>query len=104
MGIKPGVASQKGKELSEVPQETTTNSSASSRRNRRRNRKASLVQTLYHTCKEVFATGGNGFIPPPNDVERLRSILGMMLFNWNHYFQFAVFSHSSFLDVKFVEI
>ncbi|XP_057541001.1 plant cysteine oxidase 2 [Amaranthus tricolor] len=78
MGIKPGVASQKGKELSEVPQETTTNSSASSRRNRRRNRKASPVQTLYHTCKEVFATGGNGFIPPPNDVERLRSILDIL--------------------------
>ncbi|KMS99178.1 hypothetical protein BVRB_2g047160 [Beta vulgaris subsp. vulgaris] len=65
MGIEPG------KETTTA----TTNSNKSSRKNRRRNRKMSPVQNLFHTCKEVFANGGTGFIPPPNHVERLRSIL-----------------------------
>ena len=35
------------------------------------------VQKLFKACKEVFASGGAGIIPPPQDIERLRSILGM---------------------------
>ncbi|RZS08172.1 hypothetical protein BHM03_00039109, partial [Ensete ventricosum] len=35
----------------------------------------SVVQRLFETCKEVFAEGGDGIIPSPEDVNRLRSIL-----------------------------
>ncbi|KAL2898391.1 Plant cysteine oxidase 2 [Bienertia sinuspersici] len=60
----------------EIAENTTKNSSkSSSRKNRRRNRKMPAVQNLFHVCKDVFANGGTGFIPRPEDVDRLRSIL-----------------------------
>lgn len=34
-----------------------------------------MVQKLYQTCKEVFTNGGAGFVPPPEDIERLRLVL-----------------------------
>ncbi|XP_010663397.1 plant cysteine oxidase 2 [Vitis vinifera] len=42
-----------------------------------RSRKLMLspVQHLYETCSEVFADGKAGFVPPPKDIERLRSVL-----------------------------
>lgn len=64
----------------------TTTSNSRSRRNRRRQREAvampttSPVQRLFDTCKEVFAAGGAGIVPPPEDVERVKAALdGMQL-------------------------
>ncbi|XP_054804104.1 plant cysteine oxidase 2-like isoform X1 [Prosopis cineraria] len=44
-------------------------------KNRRRQKKTSSVQKLFKACKEVFAYGGTGIVPPPQDIEKLRSIL-----------------------------
>ncbi|XP_021762281.1 plant cysteine oxidase 2-like isoform X2 [Chenopodium quinoa] len=74
MGIEPGYSDKIATEI----EKTTTNRSKSSRKNRRRNRKMAAVQTLFNVCKEVFADGGVGFIPCPDDVERLRSILNSL--------------------------
>uniref|UniRef100_A0A5B7ADC0 cysteine dioxygenase n=1 Tax=Davidia involucrata TaxID=16924 RepID=A0A5B7ADC0_DAVIN len=71
MGIERILADRKGKEYCEL--RNVTNSK--SKKNRRRQRKMSRVQKLYETCKEVFAFGGNGFVPPPTDIERLQSVL-----------------------------
>ncbi|URE01584.1 histone deacetylase [Musa troglodytarum] len=38
----------------------------------------SVVQRLFETCKEVFAEGGDGIIPSLDDVNRLRSVLGVI--------------------------
>lgn len=77
MGVEPGFAGNCGEKLTELPKQATTNSSKSSRKNRRRNRKMSTspVQNLFHICKEVFANGGTGFVPVPDDVQRLRTVL-----------------------------
>ncbi|KAI0493775.1 hypothetical protein KFK09_023900 [Dendrobium nobile] len=45
------------------------------RRQRRPDCMTSVVQQLFDTCKAVFAEGTAGFIPPPEDVFRIRSIL-----------------------------
>ncbi|KAM3381065.1 plant cysteine oxidase 1 [Capsicum galapagoense] len=34
-----------------------------------------MVQKLYDTCKQVFANGKAGYIPPPPDIQRLTSLL-----------------------------
>ncbi|KAA8517272.1 hypothetical protein F0562_017565 [Nyssa sinensis] len=34
-----------------------------------------IVQKLFETCKEVFAIGEAGCVPPPADIERLRLVL-----------------------------
>ncbi|KAM7479989.1 hypothetical protein LguiA_028202 [Lonicera macranthoides] len=39
-----------------------------------KSRKA-VVQKLYETCKEIFANGKAGFVPPPADIRRLQLIL-----------------------------
>lgn len=40
----------------------------------------SPVQRLFDTCREVFAAGGAGIVPPPEDVERVKAALdGMQL-------------------------
>lgn len=51
------------------------------RKGRRRQKKvgstaSSAVQRLLEACKEVFADGGAGIVPSPDDVEWLRSLLG----------------------------
>ncbi|KNA23176.1 hypothetical protein SOVF_027200 [Spinacia oleracea] len=71
MGIEPGITANRGTEFDK----TSADRGKASRKNRRRGRKMAAVQTLFRACKEVFADGGTGFIPRPNDVERLRSIL-----------------------------
>ncbi|KAJ0985544.1 hypothetical protein J5N97_003900 [Dioscorea zingiberensis] len=52
---------------------------SSSKKSRRRQRKSgsmpSAVQRLYDTCMDVFVDGGAGVVPPPEDVERIRSAL-----------------------------
>lgn len=39
----------------------------------------SAVQRLLEACKEVFADGGAGIVPSPDNVEWLRSVLGAWL-------------------------
>lgn len=51
------------------------------KKNRKRNKKSnmpSLVQKLFQTCKEVFASCEAGTVPQPEDVERLRVVLDIM--------------------------
>lgn len=74
MGIETAVADRKGKVLSELSKETNSRS----KRTRRRQRKVSPVQKLFDTCKEVFSSCGAGVVPPPRDVEKLASVLGML--------------------------
>ncbi|XP_057753783.1 plant cysteine oxidase 2 [Arachis stenosperma] len=70
-----------GKNLSkgsEVQRETITNSK--SRKNRRqRSRKMMMSlspgEKLFDTCYQVFANGGPGIVPPPSQIENLRSVL-----------------------------
>ncbi|KAK8941566.1 hypothetical protein KSP40_PGU006394 [Platanthera guangdongensis] len=45
------------------------------RRQRRPHCKPTMVQRLFDTCKLVFAEATAGFVPPPEDVSRIRSIL-----------------------------
>ncbi|CAI9109638.1 OLC1v1009499C4 [Oldenlandia corymbosa var. corymbosa] len=66
MGIERNVSKPKGKIYSE------------SRKNRRRQKKPTMVQKLYDTCKEVFADCGPGVVPSPDKVERLKAILDTM--------------------------
>lgn len=55
----------------------TNNKSRKSRRRQRRNpTTASPVQRLLETCREVFTDSGTNFVPPLEDVERLRAVLG----------------------------
>lgn len=86
MGIKTSLAGEKG-EVSELQKGTTTtttttaNSSSRQRRSRRKQGKMTPpVQTLFNTCKELFANGGFGFVPPPADIRRVCSLLGNALF------------------------
>ncbi|RWV92471.1 hypothetical protein GW17_00045147 [Ensete ventricosum] len=55
-------------------------SSSNTKKNKRRQKKSaamtSAVQRVFETCKEVFADGGPGIVPSPDEVERLRSVLG----------------------------
>lgn len=72
---------------------------SSSKKIRRRQKKAgsmqSAVQRLYDVCKDVFADGGAGVVPPPEDVERIRSVLGMLYsrtlkFSFFFFFKFKL--------------
>ncbi|GMH05139.1 hypothetical protein Nepgr_006979 [Nepenthes gracilis] len=72
MGIETSLVGQKGKEFCEFPKETTN---PRLKKNRRRQRKQTMIQTVFETCKEVFSNGRTGFVPRPEDVERLRSVL-----------------------------
>ncbi|KAK7266330.1 hypothetical protein RIF29_18973 [Crotalaria pallida] len=75
MGIERTLADRKGKDFCELPKETITNSK-SRKKNRRRSKKmTSPFQKLFETCKDVFASGGAGIVPPPPDIERLQSVL-----------------------------
>ena len=77
MGIERTLADRKGRDFCELPRETIA--SSNSRKNRRRQRKKPPVQKLFETCKVVFASAGTGFVPPPQDIDMLRSVLGTML-------------------------
>ncbi|KAM3246926.1 hypothetical protein CQW23_12058 [Capsicum baccatum] len=41
----------------------------------RKRSKENMVQKLYDTCKQVFANGKAGYIPPPPDIQLLTSLL-----------------------------
>ncbi|KAK4281014.1 hypothetical protein QN277_012561 [Acacia crassicarpa] len=73
MGVEGTLADRKTKGFFEMPKETNTNSK--SRKNRRRQKKMSPVQKLFDTCREVFASVGNGIVPPPQDIEKLRAVI-----------------------------
>ncbi|MCD7455433.1 hypothetical protein HAX54_028120 [Datura stramonium] len=45
------------------------------KRKRSRESNNNMVQKLYDTCKQVFANGKAGYIPPPADIQRLTSVL-----------------------------
>lgn len=86
MGIETTLANRKGKEFCELPK--VTNSNSKTRKSRRRQKKMSLVQKLFETCKEVFSIDGVGNVPSPENVQRLRSVLGM--FCQKFYFLFFI--------------
>lgn len=44
-------------------------------RSRHNNNNINMVQKLYDTCKQVFANGKAGYVPPPHDIQRLTSLL-----------------------------
>lgn len=75
MGIETTLDGRQDKEYCELPKETNH---SRSKKSRRRQKKSATVQNLFQTCKEVFASGATGFIPPPADVERLRLVLDRM--------------------------
>ncbi|KAL8137321.1 hypothetical protein V2J09_003322 [Rumex salicifolius] len=75
MGIKTSPVGKIGEGMFEMPKETTTNSSSRPRRSRRRQGRQPPIQILFNTCKQLFANGGFGFIPPPPNVQQLCSIL-----------------------------
>ncbi|XP_008809715.2 plant cysteine oxidase 2-like isoform X2 [Phoenix dactylifera] len=50
----------------------------STKRRRRSGSMTTRVQTLFETCKEVFADGQAGTVPSPEDVDRLRFVLDNM--------------------------
>lgn len=77
MGIEKTVATRKGKESLQLPSETN---SKSSKKNRRRQRKMTAVQRLYDVCSEVFGAGRHGIVPPPADIQRIKSVLGACFF------------------------
>ncbi|KAL5722643.1 cysteamine dioxygenase [Ranunculus cassubicifolius] len=69
---------QRGKELCDLQSVKGNNKT---KRNRKRSSKKSMisvVQQLFQTCKEVFAIGGSGFVPSPQDIEKLRLVLDGM--------------------------
>ncbi|KAL3525960.1 hypothetical protein ACH5RR_014332 [Cinchona calisaya] len=66
MGVERNVRKRKGKFYSE------------SKKNRRRQKKITVVQKLYETCKEVFVDCGPGVVPSPDKVERLKAVLDGM--------------------------
>jgi hypothetical protein len=94
MGIERNLADRKGKDFCELPKETITN--GRSKRNRRRSsKKMPPVQKLFETCKEVFASSGTGIVPPTQDIDKLRSVLGTRFL----FFYFSLFvSHCFCVD------
>ncbi|KAL3526496.1 hypothetical protein ACH5RR_011152 [Cinchona calisaya] len=66
MGIERNVSKPKGKVYSE------------SKKNRRRQKKVTVVQKLYETCKEVFADCGPGVVPSSDKIEQLKAVLDTM--------------------------
>ncbi|RRT65277.1 hypothetical protein B296_00025671, partial [Ensete ventricosum] len=80
--VQGELADQRKPELSAVAGELTSEKRRpSSKKNRRKQKKVGLtpsaVQSLFETCKEVFADGAAGIVPSPEDVDRLRSVLGI---------------------------
>lgn len=38
-----------------------------------------MVQVLIDTCKEVFENCGPGIIPTPENIQRLKDVMGMLM-------------------------
>ena len=78
MGIGRKLASQKGKECYELPSDTK----GKAKKNRRRQKKMSPVQRLIEICKKVFAEFRPGIVPPSDDIQRIKSVLGKFYFRF----------------------
>ena len=54
---------------------------SSSKKGKRKGRRSepmpTVVQRLFDTCREVFADCGPGVVPSPENIGRLRSVLGI---------------------------
>lgn len=80
MGITTTTAAdRKGKECHELSRDSSAKRNSKPRKGRRRQKKMLPIQRLYDTCREVFAESGTNIIPSPQDIERLRAVLGMLL-------------------------
>lgn len=77
MRVNGSLADRKGSDQVATGKST---SSSNSKKNKRRQKKSaampSAVQRVFEACKEVFADGAPGIVPSPDEVERLRSVLG----------------------------
>lgn len=51
-------------------------SNKTSKSNKKKERKCPAVQVLYDTCKEVFENCGPGIIPSPENIQRLKDVMG----------------------------
>lgn len=47
--------------------------------NKNKERERPKVQVLYETCKEVFQNCGPGIIPSPQNIQRLKDIMGIII-------------------------
>lgn len=71
---------------------------------KRKSSREDMVQKLYDTCKQIFANGKAGYVPPPHDIQRLKSLLGMYLYQIlivrgrNQNFHFEIIIHEKFKD------
>ncbi|KAK2351960.1 Plant cysteine oxidase 2 [Trifolium repens] len=76
MGIERNLGDRKGRELSELLEETNTNN-MKIRKNRRNRQKITMspVQKLFLACKHVFANAATGIVPSVQHIEILRSVL-----------------------------
>lgn len=52
----------------------------------------SRVQKLYRTCKQVFTNCKPGVVPSPENVELVKSVLGMFFFSLSLYINLYFFS------------
>ena len=77
MGIETALADRKGKDFCELPKVTNSNGKAARKARRRPRKMTSPVQRLFETCREVFAVAAPSRVPPPEDIRRLRSVLGI---------------------------
>jgi len=64
-----------------------TNTNSKGKKSRRRRHKkmvsASPLQKLYNTCNEVFDSCSAGIIPSPDNIQKLKAVLGMFLCDIN---------------------
>ena len=60
---------------------TEQGSISSSKKGKRKQKRSesmpTVVQRLFDTCREVFADCGPGVVPSPENIGRLRSVLGI---------------------------
>ncbi|WOK93898.1 hypothetical protein Cni_G02599 [Canna indica] len=79
MRLDAKLAEKKPPEVSAGVRELISEKRPPSKKGRRKHKKPgqmpSAVQRLFETCKEIFADGGTGIVPSPEDVARLRSVL-----------------------------
>ncbi|OIW12441.1 hypothetical protein TanjilG_04190 [Lupinus angustifolius] len=75
MGIEKTLVDRKVGDFCELQRDTITNSKSRKKNRRRPKKTVSPVQILFETCKDVFSSGGVGIVPPPQDIEKLQSVL-----------------------------
>ncbi|CAN1845138.1 Plant cysteine oxidase 1 [Linum perenne] len=59
------------------------------------------LQKLFDTCKEVFKFGGAGIVPSPDNVQKLRAVLGnAFFFTWIRIVVHLLGNHAKLIGVK----